>query len=67
MRVGGATCLQRQPDQLPAPGRGQALAVLAAQVVGAGLVGSFAWSLVITVIAAVTGFFILRRATPRAA
>ena len=35
--------------------------------VGAGLVGSFAWSLVITVIAAVTGFFILRRATPRAA
>lgn len=34
--------------------------------VGAGLVGSFAWSLVITVISAVTGFFILRRATPRA-
>lgn len=35
--------------------------------VGAGLVGSFAWSLVITVISAVTGYFILRRATPRAA
>ncbi|CAN5610581.1 hypothetical protein BH10ACT7_BH10ACT7_26700 [soil metagenome] len=35
--------------------------------VGAGLVGSFAWSLVITVISAVTGFFILRGATPRAA
>ena len=34
---------------------------------GAGLVGSFGWSLVITAIAAVTGFFILRRATPRPA
>lgn len=34
---------------------------------GAGLIGSFAWSLVITAIAAVTGFFILRRATPRPA
>lgn len=33
--------------------------------VGAGLIGSFAWSLVLTVIAAITGFFILRRATPR--
>lgn len=31
----------------------------------AGLVGSFAWSLVITVIAAVGGFFVLRRATPK--
>lgn len=31
----------------------------------AGLVGSMLWSLVITAIAAVTGFFILRRATPR--
>ncbi len=35
--------------------------------VTAGLVGSYAWSLVLTAIAAVTGFFILRRATPRAA
>lgn len=34
---------------------------------GAGLVGSFAWSLVITALAGVTGFFILRGATPRAA
>lgn len=34
---------------------------------GAGLLGSFAWSLVLTAIAAVTGFFVLRRATPRAA
>lgn len=31
----------------------------------AGLVGSFAWSLVITAIAAVSGFFVLRRATPK--
>ena len=30
-----------------------------------GLVGSIAWSLVLTVISGVTGFFILRRATPR--
>ncbi|MEP6477884.1 MAG: ABC transporter permease [Rhodoglobus sp.] len=34
---------------------------------GAGLLGSFAWSLVLTAIAAITGFFVLRRATPRAA
>jgi len=33
---------------------------------GAGFLGSYAWSLVLTAIAAVTGFFILRRATPRA-
>jgi len=31
----------------------------------AGLMGSFAWSLVITAIAAVGGFFVLRRATPK--
>ena len=31
----------------------------------AGIVGSLSWSLVITAIAAVVGFFILRRATPR--
>ncbi len=31
----------------------------------AGLVGSFAWSLVPTAIAAIAGFFVLRRATPR--
>lgn len=31
----------------------------------AGFVGSYAWSLVLTVIAAVAGFLILRRATPR--
>lgn len=31
----------------------------------AGFVGSFAWSLVISAIAAVGGFFILRRATPK--
>jgi hypothetical protein len=31
----------------------------------AGLVGSFAWSLVITVIAAVGGYLVLRRATPK--
>jgi hypothetical protein len=33
--------------------------------VGAGLVGSFAWSLVITAISAVVGFVILRKATPK--
>jgi hypothetical protein len=33
----------------------------------AGFLGSYAWSLVPTAIAAVVGFFILRRATPRAA
>jgi hypothetical protein len=32
---------------------------------GAGFVGSFAWSLVITVIAGVVGFLVLRRATPK--
>jgi hypothetical protein len=32
---------------------------------GAGLIGSYAWSLVITAIAGITGFFILRKATPR--
>jgi len=31
----------------------------------AGLVGSFAWSLVISAIAAIGGFFVLRRATPK--
>ena len=31
----------------------------------AGLVGSFAWSLVVSLIAAVGGFFVLRRATPK--
>ena len=30
-----------------------------------GLLGSYAWSLVITAIAAVSGFFVLRRATPK--
>jgi hypothetical protein len=30
-----------------------------------GFVGSFAWSLIITAIAGITGFFILRRATPK--
>jgi hypothetical protein len=33
----------------------------------AGFVGSYAWSLVLTAIAAVAGFFLLRRATPRSA
>jgi hypothetical protein len=33
--------------------------------VGAGLVGSFAWSLVITVISGIAGYLILRRATPK--
>lgn len=33
--------------------------------VNAGLVGSFAWSLVITAVAAVGGFLVLRRATPK--
>jgi hypothetical protein len=32
---------------------------------GAGFLGSYAWSLVLTAIAGVTGFFILRRATPK--
>lgn len=32
---------------------------------GAGWLGSFAWSLVVTAAAGITGFFILRRATPR--
>jgi len=32
---------------------------------GAGLVGSFAWSLVITVLCAILGFLILRKATPK--
>jgi len=31
----------------------------------AGFIGSFAWSLVLTALAAVTGFVLLRRATPR--
>jgi hypothetical protein len=31
----------------------------------AGFVGSYAWSLVLTALAAITGFFVLRRATPR--
>jgi len=31
----------------------------------AGFIGSFAWSLVLTAIAAVAGYFVLRRATPR--
>ena len=31
----------------------------------AGLVGSFAWSLVISAIAGISGFFVLRRATPK--
>lgn len=33
--------------------------------VGAGLIGSFAWSLVITALSAVVGFLILRGATPK--
>jgi len=33
--------------------------------VDAGFVGTFAWSLVLTVLAGVAGFFLLRRATPR--
>ncbi len=34
---------------------------------GAGLLGTYAWSLVLTAIAAVSGFLLLRRATPRSA
>jgi hypothetical protein len=30
-----------------------------------GFVGSYAWSLVLTALAALAGFFILRRATPK--
>ena len=45
----------------------QSWAIVGNFFAGAGLLGSFAWSLVITAIAAVTGFIILRRATPRPA